>query len=35
VESGTVSAITKVPRALAERRANLAIVAAALGSATG
>jgi len=35
VESGTVSAITKVPRALAERRANVAIVAAALGSARG
>lgn len=35
VDSGTVSAITKVPRALAERRSNLAALAAALGSASG
>jgi len=35
VGSGTVSAITKVPRALAERRSNLAALAAALGSASG
>jgi hypothetical protein len=35
VDTATVSAITKVPRALAERRANLEIVAAALGSARG
>ncbi len=33
VEAGTVSAITKVPRALAERRSNLAVLAAALGAA--
>jgi hypothetical protein len=30
VDSGTVSAVTKVPRALAERHSNLALVAAAL-----
>jgi hypothetical protein len=35
VDSGTVSAITKVPRALAERRSNLAVLAAALGSTSG
>ena len=35
VEAGTVSAITKVPRALAERRSNLAVLAAALGAAGG
>jgi hypothetical protein len=35
VESGSVSVITKVPRALAERRTNLATVAAALGSTKG
>jgi hypothetical protein len=35
VDSGTVSAITKVPRALAERRSNLAVLAAALGTTGG
>jgi hypothetical protein len=34
VDSGTVSAITKVPRALAERRSNLAALAAALRGAS-
>jgi hypothetical protein len=35
VDSGTVSAITKVPRLLAERRSNLATLSAALGSVKG
>jgi hypothetical protein len=35
VDSGAVSAITKVPRALAERRSNIAALAAALRDASG